>query len=407
MAGEKKRKILVFLGSRAHYSSLISIMRHIIDSDMLELILISGASAILNKYGEVVNLIEKDGFHVNDKVYMIIEGETPETMAKSTGLGIIELSGIIKKYNPDFTLLIADRYETLAAAIASAYNNVPIAHVQGGEVTGSIDESIRHAITKFAHIHFPANELAKERILQMGEDENYVFNVGCPRIDTVKDILQRPYKKERINNFITKEGVGDIFDIDNNFLLAAQHPVTTEYGQGIQQISETLRSLKEISQERDLPIIMLWPNADAGSDNVAKGIRTFRESNFPWQSPNEKPDKNFHFFKNLPFEIYIQLMDKTLCLIGNSSSGIREGEYIGTPVVNIGTRQSNRARGINVIDVNHDHGEIKEAIEKQIDHGKYKSKHIYGNGHAGKKITQILETIDVNVQKHFRTHKLA
>lgn len=367
-------------------------MRNIITSNKLELILIVGASAILDKYGEIINLVEKDGFKVNEKLYMIIEGETPETMAKSTGVGLIELSGIFMKYQPDFTLLVGDRFEILAAAIASAYNNIPIVHTMGGEVSGSIDESIRHAITKFAQVHFPANELARERILQMGENEDFVFNYGCPRIDIVKEILEKPYQKEKINEYLRIDGVGSIIDIDSEFLIVSQHPVTTEYGQGKQQITNTLKAVREISQERNIPVIILWPNADAGSDDVASGIRIFREKNI---------DKNFRFFKNFPFNYYIWLMDKTLCLVGNSSSGIREGAFIGTPVINIGTRQDDRARGKNVIDTDYNYKNIKNAIEKQIDHGKYDSEHVYGDGNAGKKIVKVLESIEVKIQKKF------
>jgi len=354
---------LVFLGSRANYSSLKSVMKYINDSEKIELFLVVGASAILDKYGEVINLVEKDGFHVNEKLYMIIEGETPETMAKSTGLGLIELSGILMKYRLDFTLLVGDRFEMLSAAIASAYNNIPIVHTMGGEVSGSIDESIRHAITKLAHVHFPANELARERILQMGENEDFVFNFGCPRIDIVKEILNNPFQIEEMNKYISLIGVGDVFNIDNKFLLLSQHPVTTEYGEGKNQISETLKAVREISIERDVPVLVLWPNSDAGSDDVASGIRIFRE---------KYDDRNFHFFKNIPLESYIWLMEKTLCLVGNSSSGIREGAFIGTPVVNIGTRQDDRARGKNVIDTDYKYKEIKNAIETQIKHGKHK-----------------------------------
>lgn len=395
MSESKKRKVCVFLGSRANYSSLKSVMIHIQESEKLELILTVGASALLDKYGEPVNLIEKEGFTVNEKLFMLIEGETPETMAMSTGLGIIKLSAIFNKYKPDFTLIVADRFEMLATAIASAYNNIPIAHVQGGEVSGSIDESIRHAITKLSHVHFPANELAEKRIVQMGERREYVFNYGCPRIDLVKEILDNPSQTEIINNYIKIMGVGDVINIDLDFLLVLQHPVTTEYGQGRQHISNTLKAVRDISQERDIPVILLWPNADAGSDDIAKGIRVFREKGL---------DKNFHFIKNFPINYYIWLMDKTICLVGNSSSGIREGSFIGTPVVNIGTRQNDRARGSNVIDTDYKYENIKKAIEDQIKHGKYESEHVYGDGNAGKAIVKVLETLYVNIQKTFITH---
>ncbi|MFX0141892.1 MAG: UDP-N-acetylglucosamine 2-epimerase [Candidatus Hodarchaeota archaeon] len=388
------KKIFVFLGSRANYSSLISIMRNIKKSPKLELILVAGASSILDKYGEVATLVEDDGFKINERIYMLIEGENPETMSKTTGLGLIELSTVLLKYKPNFTLLIADRYEMLAAAIASAYNNIPIAHIQGGEVSGSIDESVRHAITKLAHVHFPSNEIAKQRILQMGENEEYVFNFGCPRIDIVKEIIKKGNQSKEVSNFVKVEGVGDVIDIDDEFLLVAQHPVTTEYGAGREQIRGTLKAVKEISQERAIPVIVLWPNSDAGSDEISKEIRVFRENHM---------DKNFHFIKNFPFTYYIWLMNKTTCLIGNSSSGIREGAFIGTPVVNIGTRQNDRARGNNIIDTDYNWKNICNAVKKQIEHGKYDSENIYGDGNAGERIVKTLETIEINVQKRFIT----
>ncbi|MFX1277619.1 MAG: UDP-N-acetylglucosamine 2-epimerase [Promethearchaeota archaeon] len=398
-----KRKICVFIGSRGNYLILNSILREIVKSDKLELKLIVGASAVLDKYGEIVRLIENDGYIPDEKLYMIIEGETPLTMAKSTGLGLADLSEILYKFKPDFTINVADRFEMLAYAIASSYNNIPIVHIQGGEVSGSIDESIRHAITKLSHIHFPANELSKKRLLQMGEDERYVFNYGCPRIDTVKEILENNCNVNEINKYIRRAGVGDLFNIDHDFLLVSQHPVTTEYELAREHISHTIRAVYEISHEHDLPVVFLWPNSDAGSDEIAKGIRIFRESAFPWQDPDEKHDENFRFFKFLPFEYYIWLMNKTLCLIGNSSSGIREGAYIGTPVVNVGSRQDNRARGKNVIDTDPNYKDIKKSIEKQIEHGKYESEHIYGDGNTAEKIIKVLETIEVNVQKKFIT----
>ncbi|KKL63330.1 hypothetical protein LCGC14_2176180 [marine sediment metagenome] len=375
-----KRKVCVFIGNRANYSTFISIMKYIQASEKLELILLTGASLLLDKYGEAVKLIENDGFRVDERIYMLIEGENPETMAKSTGLGLIELASILNKYKPSFTLIVADRYEMLAVAIASSYNNIPVVHIQGGEVSGSIDESVRHAITKLSHLHFPSNEIAKKRILQMGEDENYVFNFGCPRIDAVKEILNEKFDFEAINNYIRNFGVGNIFGINGSFLMVSQHPVTTEYGKAMDQIKLTLQAVNELSKEYNYPVIFLWPNPDAGSAHIAKSIRIFREY---------EEAKNFHFFKNLPFTYYIWLMKTTLCLIGNSSSGIREGSFIGTPVVNIGTRQQDRARGKNVIDVDYDYIEIKNAIKEQIDHGKYEPEYIYGDGNASKRINSL------------------
>lgn len=367
-------------------------MREIKNSEKLNLVLFVGASALLDKFGEVIKIVEEDGFKVNEKIYTIFEGENLITMAKSAGMGLIELPSLLHKYSPDFFLIVGDRFEMLTAAIAALYMNIPIVHTMGGELSGTVDEIIRHAITKISHVHFPANELARKTIIQMGENEEFVFNVGCPRIDSIKEILETDYDKDIINQIIRKNGVGSIFDINNGFLLVSQHPVTTEFGLGEQQITNTLNAVSEVSKEYNYPVIMLWPNVDAGSDHISRGIRKFRERGL---------DKQFHFFKNLPLNIYIWLMDKTACLIGNSSSGIREGAFIGTPVVNIGTRQSDRARGKNVIDVSYNSDEIKKAIITQIKHGKYPSDPIYGTGNAAKKIVSILENIDVNVQKKF------
>lgn len=379
-----KRKICVVVGSRANYSSIKSAMFAIKEHPKLELQLIVGASAVLDRYGSAVSLIEKDGFSPIAKVHMLIEGETPETMAKSTGLGLIELPTIFGQAKPDVVLTVGDRFETMATTLAAAYMNIPIAHTMGGEVSGTIDESIRHAVSKFAHIHFPASGEARDRIIRLGERAEDVFLVGCPRIDLVADILRS--QASEIDQRFFDLGVGERFDINKPFLLVSQHPVTTEYGEGERQITETLHAVAATG----LPAVVLWPNADAGSDDIARGIRKWRE---------KKLDQKMHFFKNLPVATYIQLMNKTACLVGNSSSGIREGAYIGTPVVNIGTRQDMRERGKNVIDVPHSSVEISDAIKLQLEHGKYSSEPIYGDGKAGERIAEILSKCNFQLQK--------
>jgi UDP-hydrolysing UDP-N-acetyl-D-glucosamine 2-epimerase len=372
-------------------------MREIQKSESLELILFCGASALLDKYGEVSKLVERDGFEIQERIYQIVEGENLVTMAKSAALGMLELPRLFDKYAPNFVIVVGDRFEMLSVAVTAVYMNIPIVHTMGGEFSGTVDEILRHAITKLSHIHFPANELAKQCILQMGEDEQYVFNYGCPRMDSIKEIIETPMDNEKIAEFIKKTGVGAPFVIDDGFLLVSQHPVTTEFGDGESQMEKTLLAVSEVSKKHDLPVIALWPNADAGSDHMSRAIRKFRE---------KRLDTNFRFFKNLPLDIYVWLMNKTSCLIGNSSSGIREGAFMGTPVVNIGSRQSDRARGKNVIDVAYDIAEITNAINHQIDHGKYASDPVYGQGATGKRIIEVLETIDVKIQKKFITRSL-
>lgn len=381
------KKVCVVVGSRANYSSIKSAMHAIERHPQLELQLVVGASALLDRYGAVVNLIEQDGFRPAARVHMLIEGESPTTMAKSTGLGLIELPTIFERLKPDIVLTVGDRFETMATTLAAAYMNIPIAHTMGGEVSGTIDESIRHAVTKFAHIHFPASPGARERIIKLGEPSDSVFQVGCPRIDLVAEIIQRNDPQKLLNENLFNTGVGDRFDLTQPFLLVSQHPVTTEYGDGERQITETLEAVRRTQ----LPAIVLWPNADAGSDDIARGIRKWREHGLA---------KHMHFFKNLPIDLYATLMKHTACLVGNSSSGIREGAYLGTPVVNVGTRQQGRERGRNVIDVGYDREDIYRAIEHQINHGRYEMDPIYGDGHAGERIADILSRINnISVQK--------
>lgn len=379
-----KRKICVVIGSRANYSSIKSAMSAIQAHPQLQLQLVIGASALLDRYGAVINLIERDGFQVSARVHMLIEGETPATMAKSTGLGLLELPTIFDQLAPDFVLTVGDRFETMATTLAAAYMNIPIAHTMGGEVSGTIDESIRHAVTKFAHVHFPASQEARERIIRLGERPEDVYMVGCPRIDLVAEILASD--DAELGDELFDVGVGQRFDLEQPFVLVSQHPVTTEFGAGERQITATLEAVRDSG----LPAIVLWPNADAGSDDIARGIRKWRERGL---------GDRMHFFKNLPVATYVRLMRRAACLLGNSSSGIREGAFIGTPVVNIGSRQDMRERGSNVIDSGYSRDEILSAIRVQVDHGRYAMEPIYGDGKAGKRIADALVTANPSVQK--------
>jgi UDP-hydrolysing UDP-N-acetyl-D-glucosamine 2-epimerase len=377
------RKVCVIVGSRANYTSIKSAMHAIEAHPDLELQIVVGASALLDRYGTVVDLIERDGFEPDHKVFMLIEGETPSTMAKSTGLGLLELPSAFERLEPDVVIAVGDRFETMATALAATYMNIPLAHTMGGELSGNIDESIRHAVTKFAHIHFPACSEAAERIVKMGEAPERVHLVGCPRMDLVAEVLADGTGDL---SGLFAEGVGGRFSLDEPFLIVAQHPVTHEYGDGVRQITETLSAVSTV----DLPAIVLWPNADAGAEHVAAGIRAFREHH---------DDSKLHFFKNLPAHDYLRLMARTACIVGNSSSAIREGSFIGTPAVNIGPRQVGRQRGSNVIDVGYDADEIAGAVRTQLDHGPFGREPIYGDGRAGGRIADILVDCDLSIEK--------
>jgi UDP-hydrolysing UDP-N-acetyl-D-glucosamine 2-epimerase len=385
VTGARARKVCIFIGSRANYGSIKSVMRAVKAHPDLQLQLIVGASALLDRFGSVVDVIQDDGFTPDARVAMIVEGETPATMAKSTGLGLLELPTQFEMLKPDVVVSVGDRFETMSTAIAAAYMNIPVAHTMGGEISGTIDESIRHAVTKLSHVHFPANQAAADRIVRMGEPPETVHVVGCPRIDLVSEIAHAtggiPHAE-----WLTREGVGAHVDPAKPFLLVNQHPVTTEYGHGKAQIWETLEALDELR----MPTIMLWPNVDAGSEDIASGMRTFREKRAP---------EYIRFYKNFPIETYVRLMISCACAVGNSSAPIREGSFLGVPTVNIGTRQTGRDRGPNVIDVGYDRRAIVEAIRHQLAQGRYPSDHLYGDGKAGARIANVLATAPLRVQK--------
>lgn len=382
-----RKKVCVFIGSRANYSSAKPLMRSIQANPALELQVLAGASALLDRYGNVVELVVQDGFKVDYRVHSLVEGENNITMTKSAGLGMVEAATAFDNLRPDVVVVIGDRFDVIPIAMAAAFMNITLAHTMGGEVTGTIDESIRHAMTKFAHVHFPANEDARERIIKMGEDPATVFNVGCPRNDLVLEEITRHDSYEVLASLFEKHGgVGENFDLRKPFLLVSQHPVTTEFGQNRHAMEQTLEALKELAMNT----ILLWPNSDAGGEEVSKAIRIFREKNdAPW----------LHAFKNLPTRVYVHLMNTTACLVGNSSSGVREGALIGTPVVNLGTRQNGRQCGTNVIQVGNDSAAILKAIREQLAHGKYKRDPIYGDGKAGDRIAEVLATKSFVMQK--------
>tara|TARA_B100002052_G_scaffold298713_1_gene333132 strand:- start:11044 stop:12228 length:1185 start_codon:yes stop_codon:yes gene_type:complete len=381
-----KRKIAVVIASRANYGRAKSLLQEIKNRKDLELQIIVSASALLRKYGNVSELIKKDGFSVNASIYMVVEGGTLETMVKSTGMAIMELSSLFERLKPDIVVTVADRYETMATAIASSYMNIPLAHTQGGELTGSIDESVRHSITKLAHIHFPATELSKKRLIQMGEDRDKVFNYGCPAIDEISDI-DLSMTEDFQQKYATK-GIGDSINFLEPYLVVLQHSVTNEYKSAKDQIIETIEAIRKMKMQT----VWLWPNVDAGTDEISKELRMLRE---------ESLDFPLHFYINFPIHDYARLISNAACFIGNSSSALREGAFLGIPAVNIGSRQDCRERGINIFDVDYDNNQIFNSIKKQIEHGRYESDHRFGSGNAGKMIAAKLSSIDLEIKKKF------
>ena len=379
-----KRKICVVVTARPSYSRIRSALAAIKARPELELQLVVAASALLDRYGSAVQAIEHDGFRIDHKVYMVLEGENLVTSAKSTGIGLSELATVFDNLRPDAVMTIADRYETLATAVAASYMNLPVVHVQGGEVTGSIDEKVRHAVTKLSNLHLVSTKLARERVIKLGEQPDSVVVTGCPSIDIAADVCASP--ELDFDPFEKYGGVGDRADLSDGYLVVMQHPVTTEYDEARAQVTETLYAVRETG----LPVLWFWPNADAGSDGTSKGIRVFRE---------REPMQHFHLFRNMYPDDFLKLVNNSTAIVGNSSVAIRECSFLGVPAVNIGSRQQGRERGKNVIDVDHDRGAIAAAILEHKTRGRAATDHVYGDGRAGQRIADCLADVELTVEK--------
>lgn len=377
-----KRKICVVITARPSYSRIKTALSAINEHPDLELQLVVAASALLDRYGSAIEYIINDGFKITSKVFNVLEGENLTAAAKTTGIGIMELSTVFENLKPDIVVTIADRFETMATAIAASYMNIPLAHIQGGEVTGNIDEKVRHAITKLADYHFVATNGAKKRVIKLGEDVDYVFNTGCPSIDLAASVSSSP----SLNFDVYKKygGVGAKPDISDGYWVVMQHPVTSEINESRKQVEETLHAMLEKNE----PVLWFWPNVDAGADGTSTGLRAFRE---------KYELAKFHFFKNMEPNDFLKLLINSKGLIGNSSVGIRECAFLGVPVINIGTRQNKRERGDNIIDVSYDKKEIAIALGG-LDSKKQTST-VYGGGSAGKKIAHLLAELPLKFYK--------
>lgn len=369
------RNIAVVTGTRAEYGIYFPVLKAIQRSSKLDLSLIVTGMHLSKKFGHTVDEIEKDGFIIDAKIPLELSEDSGASMARDVGLCILGLTDAFEKIKPDILLVLGDRGEMLATAIAGIYMNIPVAHLHGGEVSGTVDESVRHAITKLSHIHFPATEESAERIRKLGEDEFRIHVVGAPALDTILS-----------ETFIPKKEIGKRLDIDINkpIVLVVQHPVTTELDDVERQIRETMDAVVELGEQT----VVIYPNADAGGRKIIEIIEQYRNYAF------------IRIFKNLRHVDYLSLMKYADVMVGNSSSGIIEAPSFGLPVVNLGTRQIGRQRGQNVIDVDYDKDEIIKAIKIGLYDEKFRNKagkgvNPYGNGQAGIKVVKILECIEI------------
>ena len=333
-----KKKILIVTERRADYSKFKPILDEIKKSKSLSYVLIVTGSHLLKKHGYTINEIKKDGFKISDQFSMYGSNSLNNgaEMVKSFGKSVIKITSLVEKYNPDIILSGFDIGANLAAAIVGAHMNKVVAHIEGGEVSGTIDESIRHAITKFAHLHFTTNLIASKRLVKMGENKKFIFTVGNSSLDSILKIPK-----------VSKKQISADYDLKSEqpYIVVTMHTVTSE----IKKIQSYMKNVLDAITELNLQAILIRGNADAGSNKMLHIIK------------NSKINE----YLSIPFPDYINLLRNSSALVGNSSSGIMEAPFLRIPSVNIGTRQSGRLRSKSVIDTNYEKLNIKNAIIKE------------------------------------------
>ena len=386
-----KRRICFPITSRAYYGRSQLLLRRLQADSRLELELMLGGSILLDKYSRhIADDIESGGFAISTSLFNVIEGGNHVAMAKTACLTALEFTNAIYALDPDIVVVCGDRFEQLAIAMAAAYLNKTIAHIEGGDVSGSIDESVRHAITKLAHLHFVTNDAAHRRVVGMGEDPRYVFNTGSLDVELAAAV-DTPITNALVNGY----GVGHTIDVTRPFLTVIQHPVTTE-----DDNPEQLETLLGAISSLELPAIWFWPNVDAGTGGMAERLRHFRERPGAASLP-------IRFITNVRADEFIALLKAAACLVGNSSAGIKECSYLGTPVVNVGHRQQGRLHAENVVHVPCAAGEIRRAILAQVSHGRYQPSLMYYRPGASQAIVDVLARMDLYTQKRFHDNVLA
>lgn len=372
-----KRRICFILTTRGNYAKSKSTLRALSKNPNVHLQLVVGGALKDDGYGEFAHSIKADGFKIDAHLHYPTDGGTPKSIAEAAGICTIAMSRIFAELTPDIAMIIADRYEALSIAQAALCMNIRIAHLEGGEVSGSIDERIRHAITKLAHLHFPANADAAQRIVKLGEHRQAVHITGTPSLDLLNGIDM--VDLSQLTQVLKLTGQGNEVLLDKPYVVVSQHPVVTEYRDASRQFEQLAAAIKNIG----LPTIWVLPNDDAGGSEAKPLVQALIDTQ------NAPPVR---YIGGLVLESYVVLLKNAACLIGNTSSGIRESAFLGIPTVNVGTRQAGRLRGVNVIDVDYNSQQIVEAVKCQIEHGPYPSDPIYGNGKAGEIIANVLAT---------------
>lgn len=374
---------MIITGSRGEWGYIRPILRLISSREDVEYVLVVTNMHLLATYGNSYKEIENDGFKIHYKVHMSLDGYNHVTQAKSLGIFLNSLPDIIDNEKPDWILLAGDRGEQLMGAIAGAYTYTPVAHIQAGELSGNIDGMTRHAIGKLVHMHLAANQDAADRLIKLGEEEFRVHNVGAPQLD---EMVGAQYSSlEEIESKLC-------VDISKGYILGVMHPVTEEADKAREQAEIFVKTLNRFNY----PKVVILPNNDAGSNGVKEAINQYRIG-------------EYYTYANLKREDYLGLLKNSLCIVGNSSSGLLEAPTFKIPAVNMGRRQNMRFRGINVIDVPFDIDIATSAVEKAISR-EFKTYleeecvNPYGDGHSSEKILELL--LNTRIDDKLLTKKL-
>jgi UDP-hydrolysing UDP-N-acetyl-D-glucosamine 2-epimerase len=370
------KKLVVLISARASYSRIRSTLLNLQRRKRLEVQIVLSASASSSKYGNLGEVILNDGLEISWEIESQVDASLNSAMAKTVGLTIFGLADYLNNSKADAIMIIADRHETIAGSIAGSYLGLKTFHVQGGEITGNIDDKVRNANTHLSDYHFVANELAAERLQRFGISENRIFITGCPSLDVVKE---NKFAKSRIPE-LTGIGLASARVFEGNYLVVVQHAETTSALPPQVQIDSTIRAIDSIG----VPALWIWPNSDHGGEAIIREIRKARENGRL---------KLVHFERSLKPELFLSILDGASCIVGNSSVALREGSLMGVPAVNIGGRQNNRLRGLNVVDVNYDPKDIHNAIANQINKKRYSPEFLYGSGESGMLIAELLEDL--------------
>jgi len=375
--------IVVCMTSRGNYARIGPVLHELDDRDEFDLDIINAGASMIREYGSLSAILEDDGLEITTEMYNVLEGGNPVASAKTTGLSMVEFTNVLNDIDPDAVITIADRYETMAVTLAACYQNIPVVHTQGGEITGSIDEKVRHATTKLADYHMVSTERSVEVVNRLGEDRDRIYETGCPSMDIAKDISENAdpdYDPQE-----QYQGVGEDVDVSEDYLVVQYHPVPTEYESQYDKTWELIEAVDAL----DVQAFWFWPNMDAGTDQVSKAIREYRDQRDP---------QDIRFYINMRPTHYLTLVNNSACLVGNSSVGIRECSFLGQPSVNIGDRQNSRERAENVVDTPCEADAIQAGIETQLDAGSYEGSTLYGEGDAAVEMVDAMEGIDFELK---------